>query len=61
MKVLIVYDTVSPSRLTAKVAETIGEVLKEKEVEVDSFFVKDVDRAAVKNHDCLIAGSPRCI
>jgi flavodoxin len=58
MKVLIVYDTVSPLKVTAKVAETINEVLKEKGIEVDSFYVKDVDRATVKNYDCLIVGSP---
>ena len=58
MKVLIVYDTVSPMRLTAKVAETIGGVLKEKEIEVVSFFVKDVDKAIVKDYDCLVAGAP---
>jgi flavodoxin len=58
MKVLIVYDTASPLKMTAKVAETIGGVLKEKGIEVDSFFVKDVDRATVKNFDCLIAGGP---
>jgi len=58
MKVLIVYDTVSPLKVTSKVAETIGEVLKEKGIEVHSFFVKDVDRASVKSFDCLIAGSP---
>jgi flavodoxin len=58
MKVLIVYDTVSPLKVTAKVAETIGEALKEKGIEVESFIVKDVDRATVKNFDCLIAGSP---
>ena len=58
MKVLIVYDTVSPMKMTAKVAETISEVLKEKGIEVDSFYVKDVDRQTVKNYDCLIAGSP---
>jgi flavodoxin len=58
MKVLIVYDTVSPMRLTAKVAETIGGVLKEKGIEVDSFFVEDVDKAVVKNYDCLLAGAP---
>jgi flavodoxin len=58
MKALIVYDTASPLKMTAKVAETIGGVLKEKGIEVDSFFVKDVDRATVKNFDCLIAGSP---
>jgi flavorubredoxin len=58
MKVLIVYDTVSPLKVTAKVAETIGEVLKEKGIEVNAFFVKEVDRATVKNFDCMIAGSP---
>lgn len=58
MKVLIVYDTVSPAKLTAKVAETIGGVLKEKGVEVDSFYVKDVDKAVVGNYDCLVAGGP---
>jgi flavodoxin len=58
MKVLIVYDSVSPMKVTAKVAETIGAVLKEKGIEVDSFFVKDVDKTVVKNYDCLIAGAP---
>ena len=61
MKVLIVYDTVSPLKVTAKVAETIGEVLKEKGIEVDSFYIKDVDRETVKNYDCLIAGSPTMV
>jgi flavodoxin len=58
MKVLIVYDSVSPMKLTAKVAETIGGVLKEKGIEVDSFFVADMDKAVVKNYDCLLAGAP---
>ena len=58
MKVLIVYDSVSPAKLTAMVAETIGGVLKEKGIEVDSFYVVDVDEAAVKNYDCLLAGAP---
>ena len=58
MKVLIVYDTVSPKRITAEVAQAISEVLKEEEIETDSFFFKDVDKATVKNYDCLIAGSP---
>ena len=58
MKALIVYDTVSPLKVTAKVAETVAEDLRKKGIKVDSFFVKDVDRAAVKNFDCLIAGSP---
>jgi hypothetical protein len=58
MRVLIVYDTVSSIKLTAKVAETIGRVLKEKGIDTDSFSVKDVDKAIVKNYDCLVAGSP---
>jgi menaquinone-dependent protoporphyrinogen IX oxidase len=58
MKVLILYDTVSPLRVTAKVAETISEVLKEKGIEVDTLFIKDADQAAVKNYDCVIAGAP---
>jgi flavodoxin len=58
MKVLIVYDTVSVSRLTEKVAQTVGETLKESGVEVDSFYVGDVDKSTVKNYDCLIAGGP---
>lgn len=58
MKVLIVYDTVSPMRLTEKVAEMIGGVLEEMGIEVDSLFVKDVTVTVVKNYDCLIAGAP---
>ena len=58
MKVLIVYDTVSVSKLTGTVAQTIGETLKESGVEADSFYVGDVDKATVKNYDCLIAGGP---
>jgi len=58
MKVLVVYDTVSASKLTGQVAETITKTLKENGVDVDSFYVKDVDVVAVKNYDCLIAGAP---
>ena len=58
MKVLIAYDTVSPSKLTGTVAQTIKEVLKERGMEVDSLYVEDVDKSTVKNYDCLIAGGP---
>ncbi len=61
MKVLVVYDTVSPMRVTGKVAETIIEVLKEMGIEVDSLFVKDANVPIVKNYDCLIAGAPTMI
>jgi len=58
MKVLVVYDSVSPSKVTATVAKNIAEVLKEKDIEVDSVFVADADKAAVKNYDCLLVGAP---
>jgi flavodoxin len=58
MKVLVVYDTVSPMKLTMKVAEAIGDFLKDMGMEVGSFFVKDVDLATVKSYDCLVVGSP---
>jgi flavodoxin len=58
MKVLIVYDTVSLSKLTGTVAQTIRETLRERGIEVDSFYVGDVDKLTVKNYDCLIAGGP---
>jgi flavodoxin len=58
MKVLIVYDSVSPMKLTASVAEAISKVLKENGVEVASFFVGDVDVARVKDYDCVIVGGP---
>jgi menaquinone-dependent protoporphyrinogen IX oxidase len=36
MKVLVVYDSVSPQKLTAKVAENIAETLKDKGIEASS-------------------------
>lgn len=58
MKVLLVYDSVSPMKLTAKIAETIREILEDEGIQVASFVVKDADKAIVKNYDCLIAGAP---
>ena len=58
VKVLIVYESVSLSQVTASVAETIHEVLKEKGVEVHSFSIADTDKADIKDYDCLIAGAP---
>ena len=58
MRVLIVYDTVSPMRRTEKVAETISGTLKEMGVEVDLLFVKDVDATVLENYDCLVVGAP---
>ncbi|MFB3889492.1 MAG: flavodoxin family protein [Candidatus Bathyarchaeia archaeon] len=58
MKVLIVYDTVSPSRVTEQVARAIGEVLRQEGLEVDSFYVGDADKTVMKDYDCLLAGAP---
>ncbi len=32
--------------------------MKDKGIQVDSFYVKDVDKATVGNYDCLVAGAP---
>ncbi len=58
MKVLVVYDTVSPNRNTEKVANAMSEVLRERGFEVDCPHVSSVDLANVKNYDCVLAGSP---
>ncbi len=58
IRVIIVYESVSPSRVTASVAETIRRVLRERGVEVDSFSVDDAEKAVVKDYDCLLAGAP---
>ena len=58
LKVLIVYESVSLSQVTASVAETICGVLKEKGFKVDSLSVADADKADVKEYDCLLAGAP---
>ncbi|MEJ5292493.1 MAG: hypothetical protein WHS82_02765 [Candidatus Methanosuratincola sp.] len=58
MKVLIVYDSVSPSKVTMRVAETISEEMKAKGVEADCFYCKDFDRERVKDYEVLIAGAP---
>ena len=58
VKVLIVYESVSLSQVTASVAETIRGVLTEKGVKVDSFPVADASKAMVKNYDCLLVGAP---
>jgi flavorubredoxin len=58
LRVLILYDTVSVNRNTEKVAKAIGEVLKDKGLDVDLLYVNDVDQASVKNYDCILAGSP---
>lgn len=58
MKVLIVYDSVSPMKLTAKIAETIGSALKEKGLEVDSFIINDAPAVKMSDYGCMIVGGP---
>jgi flavodoxin len=58
LKILIVYDTTSAIRNTEKVAKALSEVLKEKGLDNDCVYVKDVDPAIVKNYDFVLAGSP---
>jgi flavodoxin len=58
MKVLVVFDSVSATKMTEKVAKTLADSLKEQGIEADCFLYKDVSPAAVKNFDCLIVGSP---
>jgi flavodoxin len=58
MKVLVVFDSVSATKMTAKVAMAIAGAMKEQGVEADCLLYKDVSPAAVKGYDCLIVGSP---
>src|SRR5512136_494607 len=58
MKVLVVYDSVYPSKITKQVAEIIEGVLKEKGIEVDTRYFEEVDKAVVAGYDCVIAGAP---
>jgi flavodoxin len=58
VRALIVFDSVSPSKVTASVAETVHKVFTKRGIEVDSFAVADADNAVVKDYDCLLAGAP---
>jgi len=58
MKVLVVYDSVSPSKITKQVAEILEGALKEKGIEVDTRYFEEIDKAVVAGYDCIIAGAP---
>jgi len=58
MKVLIVYDSVSPMKLTARIAEAIGIELKEKGFEVDSFHIEGAPSVKMSDYGCVIVGGP---
>jgi flavorubredoxin len=58
LKILVLYDTSSPTRNTEKVARAMSEVLKEKGFDADCLYVKDADPGNVKSYDFVLAGSP---
>lgn len=56
MKVLIVYE--SKYGNTKKVAETIGEGIKEEGIEPNVTHVKEVEEETIKDYDVIVIGSP---
>lgn len=56
MKGIVIYDTSYGN--TKKIGETIAETLKESGMEVDLFYVKDVNKLNGSDYDFLILGSP---
>lgn len=58
MKILVIYDTVSQTKMTGKVAETVVAGMKESGASVDSYFVDDAGKADIKDYDCLVVGAP---
>jgi flavodoxin len=58
MKVVIVYDSVSKTRMTEKVAVLIQDGLKEKGVEAEALHVSHAGGVKIEDYDCLIIGSP---
>ena len=57
-KILIAYDTVSPSRVTETVAVTIGQILKGEKLHTDTIFAADVAAEVVTDYCCLLVGAP---
>ena len=58
MKVVIVYDSVSKTRMTEKVAVMIQDGLKEKGIEAEALHVSHAGGVNIEEFDCLIIGSP---
>lgn len=58
MKVLVVYDSVSPSKVTMKVAQAIADEMKAKGVDTDCSYCKDFDKGRARDYGCLIVGAP---
>ncbi len=58
MKVVIVYDSVSKTRMTEKVAVLIQDGLKERGIEAEALQVNHAGEVKIEDYDCLIIGSP---
>ncbi|MCQ5377210.1 MAG: flavodoxin domain-containing protein [Candidatus Methanomethylicia archaeon] len=58
MKVLIAYDTVSPSQLTKAVAMAIGDAFREKGIDADVLYFNDVEKTKLAEYECFIVGAP---
>ena len=56
MKGIVVYDTSYGN--TKKIGETIAETLKESELNVDLFHVKDAKKLSGNDFDFMVLGSP---
>jgi menaquinone-dependent protoporphyrinogen IX oxidase len=56
MKGIVIFDTSHGN--TKKIAEIIAETLKESEIEVDLFDVKEAKKLSTKNYNFLVLGSP---
>jgi flavodoxin len=58
MKVIVVYDSVSKTRMTEKVAVIIQDGLKEKGIDAEALHVNQAGGVDIDAYDCLIIGSP---
>jgi flavodoxin len=58
LKVVIVYDSVSKTRMTEKVAVLIQDGLKDKGIEAEALHVNHAGGVKIEDYDCLIIGSP---
>lgn len=58
MQALVVYDSVSAVKMTAKVAEKIADSMKEGGLGVTLLPVGDAKQAITQEFNCLVIGSP---
>ena len=58
IKAVLIYDSVSSSKMPAKVADVVASTLKDKGVEVTSVPVGDAKHIDVGEYDLLVIGTP---